>query len=120
MELFHDHEMVRNVEYESLWDNLGMSDIIHAHQVSTNTLAHAFETIGYFAHSLISGLNDGAATLRGLVRLHHISRRTNKTLKTEMYRHGHHEAVLWGNHIESYLRFNVIQKCPPEHLVAES
>ena len=27
MELFHDHEMVRNVEYESLWDNLGMSDI---------------------------------------------------------------------------------------------
>ena len=26
-ELFHDHEMVRNVTYESLWDNLGMSDI---------------------------------------------------------------------------------------------
>ena len=28
MELFHDHEMVRIVEYESLWDNLGMSDIM--------------------------------------------------------------------------------------------
>ena len=26
-ELFHDHEMVRNVTYENLWDNLGMSDI---------------------------------------------------------------------------------------------
>ena len=28
MELYHDHEMVRIVEYESLWDNLGMSDIM--------------------------------------------------------------------------------------------
>ena len=27
-ELFHDHEIVWNVTYESLWDNLGMSDII--------------------------------------------------------------------------------------------
>ena len=26
-ELTHDHEIVRNVKYESLWDNLGMSDI---------------------------------------------------------------------------------------------
>ena len=26
-ELTHDREMVRNVRYESLWDNLGMSDI---------------------------------------------------------------------------------------------
>ena len=26
-ELFHDHEIVRNVTYESLWDNLGMSDV---------------------------------------------------------------------------------------------
>ena len=27
-ELTHDHEIVRNVTYESLWDNLGMSDIM--------------------------------------------------------------------------------------------
>ena len=27
-ELFHDHEIVLIVTYESLWDNLGMSDII--------------------------------------------------------------------------------------------
>ena len=27
-ELFHDHEIVRNVKYSSLWDNLGMSDIM--------------------------------------------------------------------------------------------
>ena len=26
-ELFHDDEIVRNVKYSSLWDNLGMSDI---------------------------------------------------------------------------------------------
>ena len=27
-ELTHDHKIFWNVEYESLWDNLGMSDII--------------------------------------------------------------------------------------------
>ena len=27
-ELTNNHEIVRNVKYESLWDNLGMSDII--------------------------------------------------------------------------------------------
>ena len=26
-ELTHDHEIVQNVRYESLWDDLGMSDI---------------------------------------------------------------------------------------------
>ena len=41
MELFHDHEMVRNVKYESLWDNLGMSDIMKSIEwgiVDTRTL----------------------------------------------------------------------------------
>ena len=33
-ELFHDHEIVRNVTYESLWDNLGMSDINAIEQCS--------------------------------------------------------------------------------------
>ena len=29
-ELIHDHERVRNVTYESLWDNLGISERINS------------------------------------------------------------------------------------------
>ena len=36
-ELTHDHEIVWNVRYESLWDDLGMSDIIKSNEINMAT-----------------------------------------------------------------------------------
>ena len=41
-ELTHDHEVVRNVKYESLWDNLGMSDIISNNVVTSAETSRLF------------------------------------------------------------------------------
>ena len=69
-------EISTNCHFKVTATSLTLEIRLHAHQVGTNTrsgtevmftllwLAHAFGSIGYFVRSLISGLDNGAATLK--------------------------------------------------------